>query len=417
MRSAAKVTFTALSILLLFLTACSGNKTTNNTISKIVKIGTDFPVSGDDAGQGKPIENGAVLAFEQNKDLGNGYTLKYVTKNDAGPSGPDASLGAQNVQSFLNDPEVAAMVGPYNSGVAKAEIPIANNATFTMISPANTNPGLTKSAYAADNQIIFTQLHPAGKPNSYFRIPSTDDLQGRALAKFAAGAPINAKKAFVIDDSSTYGTGLAKYFTSQFTSSGGEVVGKESITKEQATSLNSLATKIVSASPDIVFYGGVTSQGGGALKKELVAAGAKNLPMLGGDGIAYDSSWLSTATPDAANGTIASIPAPDISKFTATQQQKFITDYKARFNEDPIPYSAMSYDAACIIIKAIKNLIADDKEVTRQSVRDEVAKLIGFEGVTGTIGFDANGDNNGQNFFSLYIVENGKWKFMDYIYA
>ena len=82
-----------------------------------------------------------------------------------------------------------------------------------------------------------------------------------------------------------------------------------------------------------------------------------------------------------------------------------------------MPYSAAAYDAAMIEITAIKNLIKAGKDVTRAAVRDEVAG-ISYDGVTGHISFDANGDNSGQKVFSVYGVgADGKWAFAKLVNA
>ena len=404
-----KTSIAASVIGMLALSACGASSA---TVNKAIKIGTDLPVSGTDAGVAKPTENGAVLAFEQNANLGNGYTLTSVLKNDEGASGADPQVGASNIRALIADAQVVAMVGPFNSGVAKAEIPIANNATFPMISPTNTNPGLTKQEFAVANKIDFNLLHPAGKPSSYFRVPATDEVQGKANADIALGAPINAKVAFVVDDTSTYGVGLAAQFTKEFTAKGGKVVDTAEITATQSATFGSLATKILSDKPDVVFYGGVTSQGGAQLKKAVADAGAPQLPFGGGDGIADDPEWLKTATTAGALNTFGTVPAPDLSGFTSGAQTKFISDYKTRFGSDPLPYSAQAYDCAMIEIKAIKNVIAAGKDVTRANVRDAI-QSISYTGLTGTITFDANGDNSGQKVFSVYKVDaTGAWVFV-----
>ena len=294
----------ALFVLSLSLAACG---TTGGSSGGVIKIATDLPVSGTDAAQGLPTQYGADLAQQQNANLGNGYTLQIVHKNDEGTSGADASIGAANIRALLADPQVMAVVGPFNSGVAVAEIPVANTGGLVIMSPANTNPGLTKEQYAAARGINFAQLHPAGTKEYYFRVPATDDVQGKVDAQIAAAAPINAKTAYVVDDSSVYGAGLADFFKQNFTSGGGTVSGSHSITASEVSSLNSLAATIASANPDAVFYGGVTSQGGGALKKALVAAGYTKA-MVGGDGIADDPSWIATAGAAAAATPTARLP-------------------------------------------------------------------------------------------------------------
>jgi branched-chain amino acid transport system substrate-binding protein len=285
-----------------------------------------------------------------------------------------------------------------------------------LISPTNTNPGLTKQEFAEANGINFELLHPAGKPEAYFRLAGTDDVQGKVDADIALAAPLSATTAYVIDDNTTYGKGLAKVFTTEFTSHGGSIVGSTSITPDQVSNLPQLATTIVGKNPGVVFYGGVTSGGGGALKKDLVEKGG-NMPMVGGDGIADDPAWLTTAGAAAVN-TYGTVAAPDISGLTSATAQSFITAYKAAFpGKDLLPYSAAAYDAAMIEITAIKNLIKAGKDVTRANVRDEVAG-ISYDGVTGHISFDANGDNSGQKVFSVYGVgADGKWAFTKLVNA
>jgi branched-chain amino acid transport system substrate-binding protein len=406
--------FVATALLSLGLAACGTSG--GGSGSKALKIGTELPVSGTDAAVGLPTQYGADLAVQQNKDLGSGYTLTIVHKNDEGTSGPDPSIGAANVQQLIADSSVMAIVGPFNSGVAKQEIPIVNQNTIVAISPANTNPGLTKQEFAQENGINFDLLHPAGKPESYFRLPGTDDIQGKVDADIALAAPISATSAYVIDDNTTYGKGLAKVFTTEFTSHGGSIVGSTSITPDQVSNLPQLATTIVGKSPTVVFYGGVTSGGGGALKKDLVEKGG-NMAMVGGDGIADDPAWLTTAGAAAVN-TYGTVAAPDITGLTSATAQSFITAYKAAFpGKDLLPYSASSYDAAMIEITAMKNLIKAGKTVTRAAVRDEIAG-ISYDGVTGHISFDANGDNSGQKVFSVYGVgNNGQWGFVRLVNA
>ncbi len=395
-------------ILSLSLAACGG--TSGSTSGGVIKIGTDLPVSGTDAAQGLPTQYGVDLAVSQNQNLGNGYTLQVVHKNDEGASGADPTVGASNISALLADPQVMAVVGPFNSGVAKAEIPVATNAGLVLMSPTNTNPGLTKSQYAQDNGINFAQLHPSGSKEYYFRVCATDDVQGKVDAQIAAGAPINATTAYVVDDNTTYGKGLANFFVQNFS---GKVVGRQSITAAQVSNLTSLATTIANANPDVVFYGGVTSQGGGALKKDLVAANY-NKAMVGGDGIADDPSWLTTAGSAAVN-TYGTVAAPDTSSLTSSDAQAFKSAYATyvagKPDNDLLPYSAQAYAAATIEIQAIKSVIASGKAPTRSAVRDAIAAGT-FNTIIGSISFDANGDNSGQKVFSIYNVDStGKWVF------
>ncbi len=397
----------------MMLAACGSGGSSAN---KALKLATLLPVSGTDAGVGQPTQYGVDLAVSQ-ASLPNGYTLSVLHENYEGSAGPDTTIGATVTRQIVSDSSVVAVVGPFNSGIAKVAIPITNAAGLTMISPTNTNPGLTQEAYAAANGINFALLHPAGKPDAYFRVCGTDVVQGRVDGDVAAGAPINAKTAYVTDDETVYGKGLAAQFTKEFEAKGGKVIGTAEITGTQISSAPALAATIANANPDVVFYGGVTSQGGGAIKKDLVAKGY-NKPMVGGDGIADDPAWLTTAGAGAVN-TYGTVAAPGVSTLTSAAATAFKSAYTSfvagKPNNTLLPYSVQAYDAANIEITAIKNLINAGKDVTRANVRDQVAG-INYNGLTGDITFDANGDNSGTKAFSVYVVNSSQqWVFLSQV--
>jgi branched-chain amino acid transport system substrate-binding protein len=385
------------------LASCGGSSSgAASACSGPLTIVTEFAVSGTDAGAQLPAQYGADLAIQQNKDLGHGCTLTVQHDNYEGTSGVDPSIGASNATADVSNASIIAMVGTFNSGVAKVVIPIATRAHLVMISPANTNPGLTLQQYAQANGIDFATLHPAGFSEAYYRLPGNDVVQGKVDAQIAAAAPVNAKSAYVIDDDSTYGIGLSNYFTSTFQGNGGSISGRSSITATQASSFPSLAASIQSKNPDIVFMGGVTSGGLGLLAKDLRAAGYTK-PIVGGDGIAQDPAWFTAAGAGAVNA-YGSVMAPDTSTFTSGAAATFLAQYKAAFpGKDITPYTAMAYDSAMIEITVIKSLIASGKAITRENVRAGV-QSISYTGVTGNISFDANGDNAGQRVYSIYGV-------------
>ena len=132
-----------------------------------VKIGVDLPVSGADAAIGVPTQNGAVLAVEEAQKrgfAGGAYKVEVSLLDDAVQGKHDPAAGAQNVKTFIADSAVMAMVGPFNSNVAKAEIPLTNDAGLAQISPSNTNDGLT----LGDDAKKLRMAHP--DTNSYFRV-------------------------------------------------------------------------------------------------------------------------------------------------------------------------------------------------------------------------------------------------------
>jgi len=370
-----------------------------------IKIGIDMPVSGADASTGIPTRNGAVQAIEEAnaKGLPGGFKLVGYDLDDAVQGAHDPAQGAQNTKQFVSDAAVLAMIGPFNSSVAKAEIPITNDAGLAQISPSNTSIGLT----IGEDAVKLRTSHP--DVIAYFRVCTTDDKQGAAGAQFAK--KLGFKKAFVIDDNETYGKGLADVFETQFKAGGGTVVGHEHLTKGQ-TDYKALLTKGHALAPDVVFYGGTTATGGGLLRKQMADAGLKATPFIGGDGISDDEFFKTAGT--MANNSYYTVAAPETSKLASATS--FVAAYKKRWNTDVGPYSANAYAATNIEIAAISKAIvaAGNKMPARADVLKNVAATSGFASPIGTIGFNKLGDTTNP-ILSLYKIAGGKATFVDQI--
>ena len=401
------------------LAACTSSSSTTTSTSgttssgggassgSTVKIGVDLPVSGADASIGIPTQNGAVLAIEEaNKNgfAGGKFKLEPSLLDDAVQGTHDPAAGAQNVKTFIADSAVLAMMGPFNSNVAKSEIPLTNDAGLVQISPSNTNDGLT----VGEDAKKLRTAHP--DVNTYFRVCTRDSRQGLALAEVAAKR-LGFKKVFIIDDNETYGKGLADVFDASFRKLGGSVLGHEHVTKNQQD-FKALLTKIKSQNPDAVFFGGNTSTGAGLVRKQMADTGLGSTTYIGGDGISDDE--FEKVAGDAANGSYFTVAAPDATKLPAAKS--FIDAYKARFKSDVGPYSANAYTAAKIEIAAIEKAIQDagGKLPTRADVLKNVAATHDFDAPIGKVGFDANGDTTSP-VLSLMKVVGGKKVTIDVI--
>jgi branched-chain amino acid transport system substrate-binding protein len=395
------------------VSACSSAPTTTSQASSsssaasgstTIKIGIDLPVSGADASTGIPTRNGAVQAIEEAAATApSGVTFTAYDLDDAVQGAHDPAQGAQNTRAFVSDDAVLAMVGPFNSSVAQAEIPITNDAGLAQISPSATNPGLTKGDKAAQ----LRTSHP--DQNSFFRVCTTDDRQGAAGAQYAH--KLGLKKAFIVDDNETYGKGLADVFEAQYKQLGGTVLGHEHLTKGQ-TDYKALLTKAQALGPDLVYYGGTTATGGGLLRKQMSDAGLGSVAFLGGDGIS-DAEFVKVAG-DSANGAYFSVAAPETSKLPSAAT--FVAAYKKRWNTDVGPYSANAYSAAKIEIAAIEKAMKanGNKVPSRADVLANVAATTNFPSPIGPIGFDKNGDTTNP-ILSIYKIVGGKSVFVDQI--
>ena len=107
-----------------------------------IKVGIELPMTGGEAPNGVPTAQGVALALS--KLSVPGFNITIEQEDDALNGKHDAPTGAANMQKLANDPQVMFVVGPYNSSVAKAEIPISNAAGMMQCSPANTAVELTK---------------------------------------------------------------------------------------------------------------------------------------------------------------------------------------------------------------------------------------------------------------------------------
>jgi branched-chain amino acid transport system substrate-binding protein len=394
---------------------CSSSSTTSQSSSSAtsdagagsaggtpIKIGIELPLSGGDASNGIPTDNGAKLAIAEANKAGvpGGFTFVADDLDDAVQGTHDPAQGAQNTKTFISDSAVLAMIGPFNSNVAKAEIPLTNDAGLAQISPAATNPGLTKG----DDAKKLRTSHP--DVNAFFRVCTTDDKQGAAGAAFAK--ELGHKKVFIVDDNETYGKGLADVFEASFKSGGGTVLGHEHLNKGQGD-FKALLTKIKSENPDLVFYGGTSVTGGALLRKQMGDVGMAGVTFLGGDGIS-DDNFLTTAG-SMANGSYYTLAAPELSKLPSAAS--FLKDYKANFKDPLGPYSANGYTAAKIEIAAIEAAIkaGGNKLPDRAAVLKNVAATHGFASPIGTVGFDANGDTTAP-ILSLYRIDGGKAVFV-----
>jgi branched-chain amino acid transport system substrate-binding protein len=374
--------------------ACGGTANSGKT----VKVGITLPLSGSSLASAGPARDGALLAIKEANAAGTvkGYTIEPVIKDHAVNGQYDAQQGAKDMTALVSDPAVVAVVGPVNSAVAKVQIPISNEAGLAQCSPANTNPDLTKGDGGKELR--------AKQPDkiNYVRVATTDDIQGPAVAQYAF-QDLGLKNVAIIDDLTVYGKGIADAFTAEFEKLGGKVVGREGA-DPKTTDFLPILTKFKDLSPDSVFYGGVTANGGGLVRKQMPQAGLGDLPYLGGDGIqdqngGVQGSFINIAGP-AAENSFSSVAAihdiPDAKTFA----DKYTAEYKA----DPGAYSASGYACMQIFIKALADAAAKG-DITREAVRAAVTDTATtFDTVLGPVKFDEVGDTS-QKIISLYKTD------------
>jgi branched-chain amino acid transport system substrate-binding protein len=358
--------------------------------AKVAKIGVIAPLSGDLSALGLGIRNSIDLAIKQanEKQTIPGWTLEMDAQDDQAT--PD--VGKNAATKLAGDDEVIAVVGTLNSSVSQSVQPVLSGAQITQVSPANTSPTLTKGADLANPQ----RAYPG-----YFRTCTTDDVQGPFAAQYLLDEGI--KKVATIHDKKAYGQGLVAAFTDAYKSGGGEIVAAETINPDDKD-FSAVVSKVKSANPELVYYGGEYPQAG-PLSQQAKSAGL-NVPLMGGDGI-YDDAFIELGGKTSDGDLATSVGAPTESLPTAKQ---FVADYGAAgFSEPYAAYGAYSYDAANAIINALKTSLASasDAKSARQATIDAMSK-VSFDGATGAVAFDEFGDTT-TKVLTVYKVEGGKW--------
>lgn len=369
-------------IISLALTACGGTKAGGT-----IKIATQSPLSGDQSVVGADIKNGAQLALEQLSEplTKMGFKVELAPYDDQAT--PDT--GVSNAKQIMADPAILCVVGHYNSGVQIPSSEEYHNAGLANVSPANTNPKVTTRGYLEVSRIV-----------------GRDDMQGVVAAQFAISKGANV--AYVVHDKTAYGQGIAEFFKQEFEKQGKKVAGFEGT--EEKANFDSILSPLLAASPDVVFFGGMAPQAA-PLFKQARDKGYQGM-FLSDDG--FDSSDAAKIAGQAlldGGGTYYSTVSGPAKLYPGTA--KFQADFKAKFNHDPQPFAAQGFDSMAICLKAIENAAkeAGNKIPTREAVAKAVRALKDFQGITGTINFNAIGDLTVAKYFVIQITspDPAKW--------
>ncbi|MFF8385375.1 branched-chain amino acid ABC transporter substrate-binding protein [Streptomyces kanasensis] len=356
----------------LALTGCSDAGSDGDTL----KIAFQGPLSGDNVALGENMQNGVKLAIDQANAKGDlDLKLEYVAADDQGL--PDKATAA--AQKAIDDESVVAVVGPAFSGPTNTASPLYTEAGLVTVSPSATNPTLTDPKNGFESLL-------RGVPN--------DNQQGAAMATYYA-KKLKAKKVYLVDDKTDYGTGLAAVAEKGLKAAGIQVVRKA--VPQKTPDYSATAKDVVNSKADALIYAGYY-QDAAPFAKKLKEAGYKG-SAISGDGT-NDAKFIELAG-DASESWFLTCPCTDATVEAGTK--KFAADYQKAFNRAPGTYSAEAYDITNMIIEQIKGLKGD---VQREALRDALAKA-SYKGLTKTFSFDENGEFKGTDVY-LYQVKGGK---------
>jgi branched-chain amino acid transport system substrate-binding protein len=345
-------------------------------------------MTGGVAMYGNLLKNGVELYTRIFNDAGgvNGRKVELIPYDDKGD--PTEALNAYN--KLVTGDEVAAFIGPVTSaptfGVAEA-------------SAGDNIPGITGTATHPD-------VTSYGK--NYFRACFEDPFQGGTMAKFAA-AKLGAKKAAVIYNvSDAYSTGLYNAFSAGAAEAGLEVAAAESYTTDDVD-FNAQLTRIAALAPDVLFipdyYNRVYLISSQARKAGITAT---FLGVDGADGILeIEGADISVFEGlHFANHYFSGDPSPLV--------QDFRKNYEAAYGSTPNALAALGYDAAFILLDAVKKAAADGVEIgatpeSYQAIIDKMAAT-DLDAVTGHMTFK---NNNPVKEVSIIKIDKGAYSFAE----
>jgi branched-chain amino acid transport system substrate-binding protein len=346
----------------ILLAGCGARATKEPTI----KLGAIVELTGDMPAVGASSRNAAELAVANLNTAGGitiagkRYPVELVLEDNAAK--PDQSAAAAN--KLITQDQVLAIVGPNASlgAIPAAEIAEANHTL--LITPWSTNPKTTLDT-------------SSGAPKHYvFRACFTDPFEGRVLAGFIIGQLGKQKAAVLYDVASEAPKSQADLFRQTFEKLGGSVVAFETYTTGDRD-FSAQLTKIQSAKPDVIFLPAYYNDVG------LIAQQARrqgiDQTLIGSD------AWSSPELVKLAQGSVegsyfANHYAADIATPAA---REFIAAYQQKYGKTPDDVAALTYDAMGLLFQALKNAAAPE----RQAVRDAMAAISGYNGVTGDIRF------------------------------
>jgi branched-chain amino acid transport system substrate-binding protein len=344
-----------------------------------IVVGEYSSLTGTTATFGQSTHNAIMMAFEEINAAGGvlGKKVRVFVEDDQ--SRPEEAATA--VTKLINQNHVVAMLGEVSSSRSLAAAPICQANRVPMISPSSTNPRVTQVG------------------DYIFRVCFIDPFQAEVGARIAWEILRLKKVAILSDVRNDYSVGLQTFFRQTFKAFGGEIVAEQSYS-EGDSDFRAQLTQIKSANPEGIYVPGYYTEVG------TIARQARELgitvPLIGGDG--WDSPRLWEIGGEALNGCHFSNhysvddPSPAV--------QKFVADYRKKYNQTPDALGALGYDAARILADAMTraNSTSGDK------VRDALAATKDFQGVTGTI--TINSERNAVKPAVVLKIENGKFVYV-----
>ena len=342
-------------------------------------IASDLPLQGAIRHQTLQISRAVIWELAQKGWKAGSLKIGYQSCDDstAQTAGWDSAKCATNARSYASNRSVIGVIGTFNSGCAKIIVPVLNRAhpgPMAMVSPANTNPGLTKHWDPGEPN----KYYPTGVRN-YARVVATDDFQGPADAMWSKS--LGYKKVYVLNDKQTYGFGVATTYKNAAKKLGIQVVGFKGWDAKQS-SYEALANLVKASGAQAVFLGGIVCNNGAKLMQDL-RAGAPNVKLQMPDGFSDPS-----ANGAVANGAYISVAGQPPKSLTG-QGATFVKSFGKQIGTEPNPYSQYGAQAMQVMLQAVATGAGDRAKTTKA-----IFGITITNGIIGNFSINSTGDIN-----------------------
>lgn len=364
--------FITVAMLGMTLLGCGGSK------SDTIKIAFVGPLTGDCAEDGIAGQKGAEYAIEVLNENGGYDGKKYELVSYDDKADPKEAVTVAT--KLCQDQDNVAVVAHFNGSCLLGAAPIYEKNTIAAMSF-----GVSTNKVEDAGEYIFTDIN-------------LDYTSGKLCAEFAAN-DLGMKNVAVILENDDYGSGLAKSFESNAEELGVNITSEDSYLIGETKDFTSILTKIKSSNAEMIFVAGVYNE------TAMIAKQAKqlgiDLKILGTEGI-YSPGLLNVGG-DAVEGVYT------VGTFHTgvedAETQKFVEGYREYAGHDPSTFAASAYDVVMLIAKSIENGGSTD----RKDIRNELAKISEYSGVSGKTKFDENGDAIKEGM--KLIVKDGQFQF------
>ena len=374
----------SLALVVTMAAGCSGGTTTSSEDSDVIKIGVFEPLTGANAAGGELEVEGVELANQLRPEV-LGKKVELVIADNKSDKAEATTAAAR----LIEKDKVVAILGSWGSSLSIAAGDVVKTNQIPAVALSATNPQVT-----------------AGN-DYYFRVCFLDPFQGTIMANYAY-KNLNAKKVAIIQEvSNDYSVGLAKFFTDSFVQLSGDpnaiVATGNYNTNDQ--DFNGILTNIKASNPDVIFAPGNFTESA-LIIKQARALGI-TAPFIGGD--TWETNEFITVGGADVEGAVMSTFFDDTNPLTEAGKT-FVAEYKKTYpdRDNIAAVTALGYDGYMMTLDAIERAGSADPV----AIRDALAKTADFEGATGMITIDENGDAT-KNEAIIKTVKDGIFTYLD----